>query len=171
MPLDIQQQEYEKLVSYNESSEDYSGCSAPNCEAKKRRESSVNGSLVRGVIVFISGLILGALGLWSRQWVIDERIEKPLIPREYTQALSKWNFVMLLVGTAERNFVYNHTFSEAPSQKTDAAWESIFPPHGGFFHHTEIAPDGASLAVYHQLHCLVSSTSLEKTFIDDLRTA
>ncbi|KAF2176822.1 hypothetical protein K469DRAFT_605627, partial [Zopfia rhizophila CBS 207.26] len=51
-------------------------------------------------------------------------------------------------------FEYNRTFSEAPSPETDAAWTSIFPPHGGFFHDKNVAADGASLAVYHQLHCL-----------------
>ncbi|OCL07610.1 hypothetical protein AOQ84DRAFT_408592, partial [Glonium stellatum] len=52
------------------------------------------------------------------------------------------------------SFSYNRTFAEAPSPETDAAWESIFPPHGGFFNDKEMAPTGASLAVYHQLHCL-----------------
>jgi len=51
-------------------------------------------------------------------------------------------------------FTYNRTYAERPSSSTDAAWESIFPPHGGFFNDSKIAPTGASLAVYHQLHCL-----------------
>ncbi|PVH96580.1 hypothetical protein DM02DRAFT_617124 [Periconia macrospinosa] len=51
-------------------------------------------------------------------------------------------------------FTYNRTYAERPSPETDAAWESIFPPKGGFFSDSIIAPTGASLAVYHQLHCL-----------------
>ncbi|KAF2707640.1 hypothetical protein K504DRAFT_383253, partial [Pleomassaria siparia CBS 279.74] len=51
-------------------------------------------------------------------------------------------------------FDYNHTFAEKPGHASDAAWESIFPPHGGFFHDEKMAPTGASLAAYHQLHCL-----------------
>jgi hypothetical protein len=50
---------------------------------------------------------------------------------------------------------FNQTYSERPSPETNAAWTAIFPPRGGFFKDSEIAPTGASLAVYHQLHCLV----------------
>jgi hypothetical protein len=48
---------------------------------------------------------------------------------------------------------------EPLSPRTDPAWESVFPPHGGFFHHPILAPNGGSLAVYHQLHCPVSVPS------------
>ncbi|KAI0197961.1 hypothetical protein F4808DRAFT_437230 [Astrocystis sublimbata] len=62
------------------------------------------------------------------------------------------------VGTTVRvatgSFIYNQSFAEAPSAETNKLWESIFPPHGGFFHDPVIAPYGASLAVYHQLHCV-----------------
>jgi hypothetical protein len=58
------------------------------------------------------------------------------------------------VATSAKSFEYNRTFSDLPSPETDAAWMSIFPPHGGFFHDKSIAENGASLAVYHQLHCL-----------------
>ena len=60
-----------------------------------------------------------------------------------------------IVDTVAKSFIYNRTFAEAPSALSDAAWESIFPPHGGFFHDASIASEGARLAVYHQLHCLV----------------
>ena len=63
---------------------------------------------------------------------------------------------------SEKSFVYNRTFAESTSTETDAAWESIFPPHGGFFHHQTLAPVGGSLAVYHQLHCLVGKSSQSK---------
>lgn len=49
---------------------------------------------------------------------------------------------------------YNYTFADTPSHETDQAWGALFPPHNGFFHDAEIAPLGASLSVYHQLHCL-----------------
>jgi len=67
-----------------------------------------------------------------------------------------FSMLNMLVEYVTRSFEYNRTFSEAPSPETDAAWMSIFPPHGGFFHDKTVAPSGASLAVYHQLHCLVS---------------
>lgn len=58
--------------------------------------------------------------------------------------------------TIETSFQYNRTFAEAPSNETNQAWETIFPPRGGFFRSPTVK-DGGSLAVYHQLHCLVSS--------------
>ena len=55
-----------------------------------------------------------------------------------------------------KEFTYNRSFAEAPTPENDALWESIFPPHGGFFHDKTVTKYGASLAAYHQLHCLVS---------------
>lgn len=55
-----------------------------------------------------------------------------------------------------KSFEYNKTFSEKPTEQNNEAWDNLFPPHGGFFHDGTLAPQGASLAVYHQLHCLVS---------------
>lgn len=74
-------------------------------------------------------------------------------------------------------FSYNHTFAARPSLESNSAWESIFPPHGGFFSDTKLAPHGASLAVYHQLHCVVRSHllgypySLTGVFQDAIRKA
>ena len=51
-------------------------------------------------------------------------------------------------------FEYNRTFGERPSEEVDAAWDSLFPAHGGFFQHATIAPKRSALAVFHQLHCL-----------------
>lgn len=62
-----------------------------------------------------------------------------------------------IVQTITTSLVYNRTFAESPTPENDAAWDSLFPPHGGFFHDKTIAEEGASLAAYHQLHCLVSS--------------
>ena len=59
-----------------------------------------------------------------------------------------------LVGTVLTRLNYNYTFAATPSHETDQAWGALFPPHNGFFHDAEIAPLGASLSVYHQLHCL-----------------
>jgi hypothetical protein len=53
-------------------------------------------------------------------------------------------------------FQYNRSFTERPSNLTDAAWHSLFPRQGGYFRHPEVAPSRSALAVFHQLHCLVS---------------
>ena len=57
-------------------------------------------------------------------------------------------------------FRYNRSFTERPSNNTDAAWRSIFPGGGGFFAHPEDDNARATFSVYHQLHCLVSTASL-----------
>ncbi|KAH7316780.1 hypothetical protein B0I35DRAFT_479596 [Stachybotrys elegans] len=58
------------------------------------------------------------------------------------------------LGTNSHLFQYNRTFGEAPSPDTNAAWESLFPHHGGFFVHAELAPKRSAFSVFHQLHCL-----------------
>ncbi|KAF1963934.1 hypothetical protein BU23DRAFT_494794, partial [Bimuria novae-zelandiae CBS 107.79] len=45
-------------------------------------------------------------------------------------------------------------FGKPPTNETDAAWESLFPKHGGFFVHPQLAPDRSAFSVFHQLHCL-----------------
>lgn len=66
-------------------------------------------------------------------------------------------------------FRYNRTFSSAPSPETDISWDSIFPPHGGFFNNTEAGMKRGTFAVFHQLHCLVSSSCPgEISFCTDL---
>lgn len=60
------------------------------------------------------------------------------------------------VSSMSWTFEHNETFSKAPSTLTNKAWEAIFPDGHGFMKHPELAPQLSVLAVYHQLHCLVS---------------
>jgi hypothetical protein len=60
----------------------------------------------------------------------------------------------LLVSSVSEVFLYNRTFGEPPSDRTNAAWASLFPKQGGFFKHPTIAPHRSAFAVFHQLHCL-----------------
>lgn len=52
--------------------------------------------------------------------------------------------------------VYNPTYTEEPSPETDAAWDSMFPKGVGFVKHPEVSPNLSGLAVFHELHCVVS---------------
>jgi hypothetical protein len=65
------------------------------------------------------------------------------------------------VETINKTFSYNRTFAEVPSHETDEAWESLFPPHGGFFNVTELGSQRSTLSVFHQLHCLVCTSVLK----------
>ncbi|KAL5117425.1 hypothetical protein ACEQ8H_004741 [Pleosporales sp. CAS-2024a] len=56
--------------------------------------------------------------------------------------------------TVDRLFEYNRTFGDPPSEVSDAAWASLFPKHGGFFVHPELAPKRSAFSVFHQMHCL-----------------
>ena len=51
-------------------------------------------------------------------------------------------------------FRENVAFGLPPSNKSDAAWRSLFPKREGFFQHPELAPQQSAFAVFHQLHCL-----------------
>jgi hypothetical protein len=62
-------------------------------------------------------------------------------------------------GKTDFLFRYNRTFGEPPSEVTNAAWESLFPKHGGFFVHPDLAPERSAFSVFHQLHCLVSQSN------------
>lgn len=53
-------------------------------------------------------------------------------------------------------FEYDRIYAEVPTNESNAAWKEIFPARGGFFQHPQLAPGGSGLAVFHQLHCLVS---------------
>ena len=51
----------------------------------------------------------------------------------------------------------NTTFSDEPSEITEAAWASLIPEGRGFVMHPKLAPgDKKSVSVFHELHCLVS---------------
>ena len=51
---------------------------------------------------------------------------------------------------------FNGTFPQRANEKSDAAWASLFPKKLGFVQHPELAPNVAGIAVFHELHCLVS---------------
>jgi hypothetical protein len=55
---------------------------------------------------------------------------------------------------------FNKTFPQRPNEESDAAWASLFPEKLGFVQHPELAPDVASIAVFHELHCLVNPRSI-----------
>ncbi|KAL9124977.1 MAG: hypothetical protein Q9217_005756 [Psora testacea] len=58
------------------------------------------------------------------------------------------------IETGVKEFRYNGTFGEATSKTSNAAWEALFPSHGGFFRHPDLAPERSAFSVFHQLHCL-----------------
>ncbi|KAH8676551.1 hypothetical protein BGZ60DRAFT_259733 [Tricladium varicosporioides] len=60
----------------------------------------------------------------------------------------------LKISSEQSVFRYNRTFGERPSNKTNQAWNGLFPHQGGYFRHPQIAPQRSALAVFHQLHCL-----------------
>lgn len=61
-----------------------------------------------------------------------------------------------LPGTQPQIWIYNRTFSEAPSDLSDSSWQSLFPRGVGFVQNPEIAPEISGISVFHQLHCLNS---------------
>ena len=63
-----------------------------------------------------------------------------------------------VVDAVSQVFRYNRTFGEPSSDKTDRAWQELFPEQGGFFKHPTIAPQRSAFSVFHQLHCLVSTS-------------
>lgn len=66
----------------------------------------------------------------------------------------------MTVETGPKKFEYNRTFGEATSNASRAAWEALFPAHGRFFKHPNLAPKRSALSVFHQLHCLVKYSHL-----------
>ena len=61
-----------------------------------------------------------------------------------------------IVDTMPNTFQYNRTFSEAPSNITDSAWDGLIIGRG-FFNHPKLARNRSTVSVYHQLHCVVGS--------------
>ncbi|CRG89604.1 hypothetical protein PISL3812_06642 [Talaromyces islandicus] len=64
-------------------------------------------------------------------------------------------------GDVDDFMVWNGTFAHIDPSKDnyDDAWKLLYPGHtllGGIVQHPRLAPETASLAVYHQLHCIVS---------------
>ncbi|KAF7536561.1 hypothetical protein G7054_g4416 [Neopestalotiopsis clavispora] len=111
--------------------------------------------LVTLALAFLIALISGSIGFAIGRVGTDEtcRSVSDVLPGA-------------AIRTADFSFEFNSTFAEAPSVKSNAAWEAVFPPHGGFFHDPVLAPHGASLAVYHQLHCVDSIRMAYYTLLD-----
>ncbi|OAG22752.1 hypothetical protein CC77DRAFT_1059630 [Alternaria alternata] len=61
---------------------------------------------------------------------------------------------ILPAGDVHYYMQFNKTFPQRPNEESDAAWASLFPEKLGFVQHPELAPDVASIAVFHELHCL-----------------
>lgn len=59
-------------------------------------------------------------------------------------------------GSVLTTWEHNLTFTQRPSPESEAAWGSIIPIGRGFVHHAKVAPFISNIAVFHQLHCLVS---------------
>lgn len=57
-------------------------------------------------------------------------------------------------------FEYEFNFAEAPSNLTNQRWDSLFPLNGGFFEHPDAGPNPVAFSVFHQLHCLVSNSTI-----------
>lgn len=51
---------------------------------------------------------------------------------------------------------FNKTFPQRPNNESDAAWSDLFPEKLGFVQHPKLAQNVAGIAVFHELHCLVS---------------
>jgi hypothetical protein len=63
----------------------------------------------------------------------------------------------MVVDSTSYAFQLNVTFAGPPSEDAALrAWKDLFPKYGGFFRHPLIAPTRSDLAVFHQLHCIVS---------------
>lgn len=62
-------------------------------------------------------------------------------------------------GDENHYFYHNLTFTERPSDESERAWASIIPVGRGFIHHEPLAPTISNIAVFHQLHCLVSASN------------
>ena len=52
---------------------------------------------------------------------------------------------------------FNKAFPQRPNEESDVAWANLFPEKLGFVQHPELAPNVAGIAVFHELHCLVST--------------
>lgn len=59
-------------------------------------------------------------------------------------------------GPVHITWQHNLTFTQSPSPESEAAWNSIIPVGRGFVHHDQLAPFVSNIAVFHQLHCMVS---------------
>ena len=66
--------------------------------------------------------------------------------------------LLLPPGEVEQVWEHNLTFSSEPTPQSEAAWASIIPIGRGFIHQPELAPFVSSIAVFHQLHCLVGQS-------------
>ena len=60
------------------------------------------------------------------------------------------------VGGVISTWHHNTTFSQKPTVDSELAWNSIVPVGRGFIHHPDLAPFISNIAVFHQIHCLVS---------------
>ena len=79
------------------------------------------------------------------------------IPGWFTQRFKQLHLIKIsIVALVSTIFRYNRDFSYPPSNNTNAAWDSLFPKNGGFFSHPPEVQERSTLAVFHQLHCLVS---------------
>lgn len=76
-------------------------------------------------------------------------------PRKHVHSKLKL-FVTGPSGNLHYYMRFNRSYSQRSSVESDALWDSLFPEKKGFVQHPELAPNVASIAVFHELHCLVS---------------
>jgi hypothetical protein len=59
-------------------------------------------------------------------------------------------------GSVLTKWHHNLTFTQKPDKSSEAAWGSIIPVGRGFITHPHLSPEPSNIAVFHQIHCLVS---------------
>jgi hypothetical protein len=59
-------------------------------------------------------------------------------------------------GSVLTKWHHNLTFTQKPDKNSEAAWGSLIPVGRGFITHPHIAAETSNIAVFHQIHCLVS---------------
>lgn len=67
-------------------------------------------------------------------------------------------------GDFKTKWEHNLTFTQKPDAESEAVWSSIIPVGRGFIHHPQLAPFVSNIAVFHQLHCLVSLRGSDSHF-------
>ena len=117
-------------------------------------------SLLSTLLAFLFGASLGAL-----MAALVYHTNLPSVPEGYirkdktAQSLCPCHNTNIHVapdGTITEVWWENKTFAQSPNILSEQAWDELVPVGKGFIHHPELAPFISNLAVFHQLHCLVS---------------
>jgi hypothetical protein len=128
-------------------------------EAPDERAVPQNQNTLKYLFAILSAILMLAGGFLLGFWYGSQKTGSTTTIGTRLTSVSHCPFADLTQGIPGELHYYmsfNGSFPQRSNEMSNMMWDSLFPKKLGFVQHPELAPNIAGIAVFHELHCLVS---------------